>query len=476
MDCLGCAHTIEIREGTAAVTQKCPFSYTPPMPDRRPAGTGTIGLLKRMRRDFLSIWADSDFRDRVMTTWILRRKVVIANSPDAVREVMVTGNANFERKSPQMRRALEYLLGDGLFISDGETWKQRRPIVSKVVQRQHLRAFSAIMVDSSTAMADGWQRLEAPRQLDMLGEMAALTADIIGKCVFGRGVSREDAKEIIEGFTTYQEHIDQTNLGYFFGWDEGWPVRKNKEVRRAAERVRKVVDRLIDDLGTPRADGASMLALMATGDGDASAAMNREALINEAATIFMAGHETTAATLTWAWFLLSQAGWAEEKLHEELDRVLGGRPPTFDDVSSLTYTKAIIQETLRLYPPVPILARQVKETRAVHREPAKKGGLALVCPWLLHRHEIYWDAPNTFQPERFLEGPPPTNVYVPFAVGPRICPGAQFGQTEAILCLATLAQRFRPTLAPGHVVEPQCRLTLRPKGGLPMLLNVRDAA
>ena len=464
-----------------------PDRYIPPMPDRRPGSTGTIGLLRRMRRDFLSIWADSDFRDRVMTTWILSRKVLIANSPEAVRDVMVTGNANFERKSPQMRRALEYLLGDGLFISDGETWKARRPIVSKVVQRQHLRGFSTIMVESSEAMADAWAELPPDQPVDMLGEMAALTADIIGKCVFGRGVDRDSAKEIIEGFTDYQHRIDQTNVAYFLGWTEGCPVRKGRDVRRATDRVRKVVDRLIDDLGTPRADGASMLALMADdglkgGNGAKGAkasgdpALTREALINEAATIFMAGHETTAATLTWAWFLLSQAGWAEDALMEELDAVLGGRAPTFDDVPKLTYTKAIIQETLRLYPPVPILARQVKETQTVRRETARKGGLALVCPWLLHRHEVYWDDPNAFLPERFLEGPPPTNVYVPFAVGPRICPGAQFGTVEAILCLATLAQRFRPTLAPGHVVEPHCRLTLRPRGGLPMLLNVRAAA
>ena len=192
----------------------------------------------------------------------------------------------------------------------------------------------------------------------------------------------------------------------------------------------------------------------------------------------MAGHETTANTLAWAWFLVSQAPEVEARLHAELDAVLGEDPPTLRDVARLPFTRAVIDETLRLYPPVPILAREALEAEEIRGRPVPKGSLVMVVPWLLHRHKHLWDEPDHFKPDRFLDGSPePVSkfAYVPFSIGPRICAGLSFGVTESVLSLAILAQRFRLRLRPGHVVEPVCRLTLRPGETLPMRVERRDA-
>jgi cytochrome P450 len=204
--------------------------------------------------------------------------------------------------------------------------------------------------------------------------------------------------------------------------------------------------------------------------------LDNTALRNEAAVIFLAGHETTANSLAWTWYLLSQVPEVENRLHAELAEVLGGRAPTLEDVPKLAYTRAVFEETLRLYPPVPLLARQAKRAETIRDRSVPAGSLVMVVPWLLHRHRKFWGKPDHYIPERFL----PENArfrvrhaYLPFSVGPRTCAGAAFGLTEAILCIAALAQQVRLRLAPGVAVAPVCRLTLRPGDDLRMLVEHR---
>jgi cytochrome P450 len=202
-------------------------------------------------------------------------------------------------------------------------------------------------------------------------------------------------------------------------------------------------------------------------------------LRNEAVVLFMAGHETTANSLAWTWLCLSQAPRVEARLHAELEEVLGGRLPTLADVPRLLYTRAIFDEVLRLYPPVPFLSREAGEDEEFQGERIPKGSVIVVAPWLLHRHKKLWKRPDHFIPERFLpggSGPPSKFAYVPFSIGPRICAGMAFGQTEAILCIAILAQAFRLRLKPGHKVMPICRMTLRPGDRLPMTVAPRGFA
>jgi cytochrome P450 len=240
-----------------------------------------------------------------------------------------------------------------------------------------------------------------------------------------------------------------------------------------------VLDGIIADVRAQRDSGeASVIRHLLEARDETGAPLSAEAIRSEAAVLFMAGHETTANSLAWTWFLLSRARDVEARLHGELDTVLAGRRPALADVPKLVYTRAVFDETVRLYPPVPILPREVLREETFQGELMPKGSIVVVVPWLLHRHKKFWKKPDHFIPERFLPGsdePVSKFAYVPFSIGPRFCAGMSFGLTEALLCLATLAQRFKLRLEAGYEVKPVCRLTLRPEGGLPMTIEPRGA-
>ena len=238
-----------------------------------------------------------------------------------------------------------------------------------------------------------------------------------------------------------------------------------------------MVDEIIDKAGEKENQDTLVAHLLAANDGrDPENSLSREQIRNEIIVLFMAGHETTANSLAWCWYLLSQSPDVEAKLHAELEEVLGDRLPGFEDVAKLSYTRAIFDETVRLYPPVPILSRQATEDDVIRKKHIPKGSLMLVVPWLLHRHKKFWDQPDTFIPERFLAGAenkPNKFAYLPFSAGPRVCLGKSFGIVESVLSIAIIAQKFRLTLPHGTKISHECRLTLRPKGSLPMQLESR---
>jgi cytochrome P450 len=435
-----------------------------------------LRLILQARHDFLSIWRKTDYEDQVTSIKLLGRQLVLVNSPDAIRYVVAKRHENFERKTPQMRRALEFLLGDGLFISDGETWKQRRPLVNDIVHKNRLPVFGKIMEKTADEMVERWNALPDGAEVNVLFEMAGLTAEIISRSVFGNDLGEEAANAVSEGFESYQSLIDSINLGYFLGFDDGLPVLRTPKLRRSVSRIHKIIDKVVEDHLAGRGDDQSMVELLVRRQQrNPELKLDVVALRNEAATIFMAGHETTAATLTWAWYLLSRAPWIEKAVHDELAEVCGNRTPTMDDLPNLDWCRAVIEETLRLYPPVPILARQATEADRIGDLDVKPASLILIVPWILHRTEAFFKDAHLFKPERFLGDKRPIPYsYIPFAAGPRVCPGLQFGLNEAILCLAVLAQRFRIRVADDLKVEPQCRLTLRPRGGLPVTIHRRE--
>jgi cytochrome P450 len=453
--------------------------FVPPFPDRPKGPLSAVATLRLARRNFLAIWEDRCFEWEVFSSRLLSRSLFVCNSPDTVASAFVEHHDSFERKSPQMRHALAPLLGDGLFISDGETWRRRRRIIAPIVHVSHLPLFAPQMVQAAAETADRWSKMRSAVPINALTEMATLTAEIICRTVFGQQLGAEHAAEIVAAFSQYQRLIGQLDLAYFLGLPDWMPRFHSPAIQRAAKRIHQVLDRVIRDCREQLSGGeASMIRLLLEArDTDTGAPLDASALRNEAAVIFMAGHETTANSLAWTWYLLSQTPQAEERLHAELAQVLAGRPPTLEDVPNLPYTRAVFEEAIRLYPPVPLLARQALCDETIRGRPVPAGALVMVVPWLLHRHRRYWGRPDHYIPERFLPenaGLRVRHAYLPFSVGPRICAGAAFGLTEAILCIATLAQRARLRLAPDAVVAPVCRLTLRPGDDLRMFVECRD--
>jgi cytochrome P450 len=447
--------------------------FIPPYPDRPKKSIPTFQLLRLGMQNFLSIWEEKAFEYQTMSMQLLARQVFICNSPDTVRHAFVSQAGNFERKSPQMRNALSPLLGDGLFVSDGETWKQRRRMVAPVLHTSRLGQFAPLIVEAACELGARWAALPPGSTVDVLKAMAQLTAEIIGRTVFGRALGAGRTGAVVEAFSEYQKHADQRDLTSLLGLPSWIPRRRGPEIARSAARIHAILDGIIAELKGTEGDGSVIRMLMKSRQ---DGGLDDAALRNEAAVIFMAGHETTANCLAWAWYLLSQAPEVEARLHDELDTVLGNRAPTLADVPRLVYTRAIIEETLRLYPPVPLLAREAAQEDTIRGRRVKAGALVIVVPWLLHRHRLFWRDPDHFIPDRFLPGSPDAPqkyAYVPFSVGPRVCAGLSFGLTESIICLAALARTARLRLAPGTVVEPVCRLTLRPGDSLPMTVSAR---
>lgn len=456
--------------------------FMPPTPPRPALPLPKLELLRRARRNLLEMFSDKLLNQDYSDSQVLFQRIIICNSPETVQAALVGQHEAVQRKSAQMRHALEPLLGDGLFVSDGPVWAQRRRMVAPVVHVNRLNLFAPVMAQAAGEAADRWAAHPPGQPVAMLEEMARLTADIICRTVFGRALAGAQAREIVEGFSDYQHRIGQTDLLSLLGLPDWLPRLLTPGTKRSARRIQAVIEGIIEAHRAARAAGTLddeptiLRLLMQAEDPDTETHFTAEALRNEAAVLFMAGHETTANSLAWTWYLLSQSPRVAEKLHAELDSVLAGRAPTLADLGALAYTRAIFEEALRLYPPVPILPREATEDCEILGRHVPKGAMVLIIPWLLHRKPSLWDMPDHFIPERFLAENTAGRskyAYVPFSAGPRVCLGLAFGMTEAMLCLATLAQRFAPRLAPGAVVRPVCRLTLRPEGGLPMLLDRR---
>ena len=439
---------------------------------------GLFKIIRLLNADLIGAWPEAAYRMKSYMLKMGRYSIYIANSPDTVEHVFVKNNSNYNRKSIFMRNALEPLLGDGLFISEGDVWQTRRDMESPAFKPAHLRNFAGIMTECALEWSRRWESQYAGKNILMLTEMASLTAEVLCRCLFGKQLGMENSHRIIEGFSRYQATIRHVDLAFFFRLPNLFPRRpRNRKALVMAKQIHAVVD---DIIATQLHDPGEKQSLLAQMLGhyrpDDPASISLQQIRNEIVVLLMAGHETTANTLSWAWYLLSQHPRVVERLQQELDSVLGDRPPGFDDVPKLPYTRAVFEEAMRLYPPVPILSREAIGEDQIGKYTLPKGTLVVVAPWLLHRHTQYWEHPHHFIPERFTGEWSNKNLkytYIPFSVGPRNCLGAAFGLIEAVLCLAVLARKFRPRLQPGYTPGYECRLTLRPSASLPMIAELR---
>lgn len=444
--------------------------YTPPYPPRHVGRLSIWQLYLRARRNMLAVFGQASYGSSVMRLRIGRRHTFFFNMPEAIQQVLQAEPRILERKSPQMRHALRPLLGDGLIISDGPVWKARRPVVQAVTHASRMARLTPVMTAVAEEWRSRWSALPMGTELELHAEMARLAAQVITRAIFGRTLTPDQLDAVASAFSDYQARISHLDIASMVDLADALPRLHGLWRRRQIGAIHAVVDKLIAQALTAGPGEESLIASMAQ-----AGTMDPRAFRNEAITLFLAGHETTANVLAWAWFLLAEAPDAQVRMQEELGRVLGGRAPGIDDLPALPYTRAVVEETLRLYPPIPLLAREAAEDTLVAGTPVPRGALVIVAPWIVHRHRAHWQDPDTFRPERFLPGAPPPirYTYLPFSLGPRVCTGAMFGLYEAMICLATLAQNFRLKLKPGAVVMPVMRLTLRPSPRLPMLLERR---
>ncbi|HEV3310538.1 MAG TPA: cytochrome P450 [Chloroflexota bacterium] len=430
-----------------------------------------FGNLKEFGRDRLGVlsrWAQ-EYGDVVWARFGPRYLVFI-NHPDLVEEVLVNQNRKFI-KHYRLRDATR-TLGQGLLISEGDFWRGQRKLAQPAFHRERIAAYGQLMVDLTERMLATW----ADGQVrDAQDDMMRLTLEIVAKTLFDAEVGGDSADVSAAMETLMRAFVVRT--ARLISPPHWIPTPMNIRVEHAIRRLERLLLSIIAERrksGEDRGDLLSML--LRAQDEESGRRMSDSQLRDEMMTLFMAGHETTANTLAWAWFLLSGHPEAEARLQAELDEVLGGRSPTVADLPRLPYTESVINETLRVYPTVWMLGREAIEPLELGGYPIPVGTTIFMPQWVIHRDSRWFDDPEEFRPERWRGGLMQRihrYAYFPFGGGPRICIGNNFALMESALVLATIAQKFRLNLAPDANVTPLATITLRPAHGVKVSLSKR---
>ena len=398
-----------------------------------------------------------------------RQHIYCISHPDAIRDVLVTHQNKF-KKSRMLERA-RVLLGDGLLTSEGEHHRRQRRLVQPAFHRDRLAGYGAVMVERTAIVRDRWQ---SGQPFDVLQEMMRLTLAIVAKTLFSTDVDSE-ADEIGAALSEVFG-LFEIILMPFSEILEKLPLPSVRRFKRARQRLDETIYRLIAERrANPRDTGDLLSMLLLASDEEGSGGMSDVQVRDEALTLFLAGHETTANALTWAWYLLSQNPEAEATFHAELDRVLAGRLPCVEDLPQLRYTESVFAEALRLYPPAWGIGRRALEDFQVGEFLIPARSVVLMSPYVVHRDPRWFADPIVFRPERWLteDASRPKFAYFPFGGGARVCIGERFAWMEGKLLLAAIGQRWRLRLEAGHRVETHARITLRPKHGMRMIADRR---
>ena len=445
---------------------------------RRPEGRmGLRRFMRAIRENALATHKPENFSADIIAQRILWRRTFIINEPGAIRHVLLDNAANYT-KSEVSRRLLEPGLGRGLLTSEGETWRRHRRIMAPAFDPRSVAGYAPIMTEVTQALLAKWDALPAPKELDVAAAMMHATLHIISRAMFS-----SDSDEIVDivesGVNQYQTTVRPRLLDLLHVPEWLTHLISPQHTEGIFDEFDRKVDRLLTERGRePDAEPKDLLArLLAARDAETGGGMTAKEVRDQVVTIFMAGHETTSQALSWTWYLLSQHPAVEAKLFDELTTVLEGRTPRYEDLANLRYTRMVIEESTRLYPPAHTIARQPIAADEVLGQRIPAGAEVLIVPWLLHRKPSLWENPDRFDPERFAPeraAARPRYAYIPFGAGPRICIGAAFAMAEAMLILATIALRYRLHLKPGFPVEPQGLITLRPRYGLQMTLERRQ--
>jgi cytochrome P450 len=392
-------------------------------------------------------------------------------NPEHIEYVLSTNAKNFIKSRSLRSPFFQRLVGNGLLTSEGEEWKRQRRLAQPAFHRQRINSYGEIMVEYTDRLIAGWQNNEAR---DLHRDMMRLTLEIVVKTLFNAEISGDADKvgqvlsEMVKPFAS------QATLKWIL--DNRLPTSTHRRFNAAAREIDNVVYRIIGERRSSGADEGDLLSmLLAAHDEDGSQMTDRQ-LRDEVMTLFLAGHETTALTLAWAWYLLAQNPEVEKNFHAELDEVLRGRVPTVADMPRLKYTEKIAKESMRLYPPAYGVGREAVEEFELggYRIPAKSQ--VFMFQWVLQRDSRLFPEPNRFYPERWTEeftGSLPKYAYFPFGGGPRVCIGNYFAMMEVVLLLATIGRKFRFSLLPDHQVSLLPAMSLRPAAGIKVAVEKR---
>jgi cytochrome P450 len=469
--------TLEAREAKAGPTP------TPELDPERPALAGSVpppGALKgaaaRKARLFPGL-PDAAFDQLTLKVNGMTGTYLVISDPAGVKRVLVDNVANYP-KTAMEQRFFRALFGAGLLGTDGDLWRRHRRIMAPAFDPRSVAGYGPAITRACEGFYARWDAAPEGGVVDVSADMSQLTLRIIAGTMFSA-----DTDEVIDLVAaTMKDGFDISQFNLLDILPIIGPMRMRRRERLMAEQFRPLdaaITRMIDARDAAPQDGSPDLLARLVGarEPNGDKALTAREIRDQVITIFIAGHETTAQAMSWTWYLLSQHPTVEARLHAELDAVLGGRTPTQDDLPRLAYTRRIVEESMRFYPTAPGISTRVALAEdEVCGLKVRKGAQMIIAPWLLHHHRRLWDDPERFDPDRFLperSAERPRFAYMPFGAGPRVCIGQVLAMNEAVLILASLAQRYRLRVAPDQEVALQANVTLRPKYGLRMTLEHR---
>jgi cytochrome P450 len=456
-------------------------AYRPPAPRPPAKRLGLLELLSTLKRNPLECWSAEFFREPVAKVRLPFADAFLVHDPTAIKRVLMDNAGNY-RKDPIQRRILSKGLADGLLSAEGQRWEVQRRTLAPLFARRTVTSFTQAMRTAADRMAEKWTRLGPDATVDVSAEMTLITLDVLALTIFSDGIS-SDCEEFRTAMNAYFGVIGQISALDLLGVPALVPRPGRRHLRRTMAYFEGVIDDIIEArrrrLATLAEDDVPndlLTLLLRALDPSTGQPMSLAEVRSNILTFLSAGHETTANALTWSIFLLSQSPEWRARVQEEAARELNG--PVEGLADRLIVTRAVVEEALRLYPPIAALSRTAEQGDTFGAVKVKPGSLIVIAPYVLHRHELFWQQPDVFDPSRFM---PDARrkiarfTYLPFGIGPRTCIGASFALQEATIVLATLVHRFDVRLIPGAKVWPMQKITLRPSNGLPVRVSPRYA-
>ncbi|MEX0697493.1 MAG: cytochrome P450 [Dongiaceae bacterium] len=452
----------------------------PPAPaplEKAPRG---LGFLRAMRHSPIEGLTQAHFGQAIVTTKTLVGTIMVVSSPAALRHVLIENAANYRRERLQ-RQILASGLGIGLLAAESEQWRSQRRVMGPIFGPKAVAGFAGEMTAAAASLVQKWTLLPEGSRIDVSTEMSRPTIDIVRRTLLGDGLG-DDADKIHPALMHYHNTAGRLDPLDVFEAPQWMPRIGRWRARRSIALFRRIGDAAVEArrhrLATARASAPNDLltALLETRDPKTGQRLSTQEVKDNVATFIAVGSETSASALTWTLYLLSLDPEWRERVEAEVDRELPDGEYMDGSLDRLVATRAVIEEALRLYPPVPVTTRQAIGADRLEQQEVAPGTIIIIAPWVVHRHRLLWQAPDLFDPSRFLPGARETIdrfAYLPFGVGSRTCIGASFAMQELMILLATIVRTFRLDLAPGHKVWPLHRVTLRPQGGMPMILYRR---
>ncbi|ABS43639.1 cytochrome P450 family protein [Campylobacter jejuni subsp. doylei 269.97] len=450
---------------------ECPFF---PKPHKNKASTLLTFLLKR--RSWLDGLYERSYKMQTGYVKMPNFDLYVINDTKEVKRMMVDEVREFP-KSAFLHELLSPLLGESIFTTNGEVWKKQRELLRPSFEMTRINKVFNLMSEAVADMMDRFSKYPNHAIIEVDEAMTFITADVIFRTIMSSKLDEEKGKKILNAFVTFQEQSVHTAMRRMFRFPKWLSyVLGDRKRAKAGDVIRQVLSNIIK----PRYDMADnaefediLGSLLLVVDADTNKRFSFEEILDQVAMLFLAGHETTASSLTWTLYLLSLYPKEQEKAYEEITQILQGGAIEISHLRQFKYLTNIFKESLRLYPPVGFFAREAKKDTQVRDKLIKKGSGVVIAPWLIHRHEEFWTNPHGFNPSRF-EGEYKKDAYLPFGVGERICIGQGFAMQEAILILANILKTYKLELEEGFVPDVVGRLTVRSANGMRIKFSKRE--